>query len=56
MLIYTSVTRSYIPKARVLATSVKKFHPDWFFVLLLSDTIPRGFDLTDEPFDEILTI
>ena len=56
MLIYTSVTRSYIPKARVLATSVKKFHPDWFFVLLLSDTIPMGFDLTDEPFDEILTL
>lgn len=56
MLIYTSVTRSYIPKARVLAQSVKKFHPDWVFVLLLSDMIPVGFDLTDEPFDEIVTL
>jgi hypothetical protein len=56
MLVYTSVTKSYLPKARVLAKSVKNFHPDWRFVLLYSDNLPAGFDLTQEPFDEILTI
>ncbi len=56
MLIYTSVTKSYLPKARVLAKSVKRFHPDWTFVLLYSDDLPVGFDLKLEPFDEVLTI
>ena len=56
MLVYTSVTKSYLPKARVLAKSVKHFHPDWTFVLLYSDDLPVGFDLKQEPFDEVLTI
>jgi hypothetical protein len=56
MLVYTSITKSYLPRARVLAKSVKRFHPSWTFVLLLSDELPRGFDLKQEPFDEILTI
>lgn len=56
MLVYTSITKSYLPKARVLAKSVKRFHPDWTFVLLYSDDLPDGFDLKQEPFDEVLTI
>lgn len=56
MLVYTSITKSYLPKARVLAKSVKRFHPDWKFVLLYSDDLPAGFDLKQEPFDEVLTI
>lgn len=56
MLVYTSITKSYLPKARVLARSVKHFHPDWTFVLLYSDDLPVGFDLKQEPFDEVLTI
>jgi hypothetical protein len=56
MIVYTSVTKSYIPKARVLAESVKQFHPDWKFILLLSDSIPDKFDLSRENFDEILTL
>lgn len=56
MLVYTSITKSYLPKARVLAKSVKHFHPDWTFVLLYSDDLPVGFDLQLEPFDEVLTI
>jgi hypothetical protein len=56
MLVYTSITKSYLPKARVLAKSVKHFHPDWTFVLLYSDDLPVGFDLEQEPFDEVLTI
>lgn len=56
MLVYTSITKSYLPKARVLARSVKQHHPDWVFVLLFSDKLPEGFDLTGEPFDEVLNI
>lgn len=56
MLVYTSITKSYLPKARVLAKSIKHFHPDWTVVVLYSDTLPIGFDLATEPFDEILTI
>lgn len=56
MLVYTSITKSYLPKARVLAKSIKQFHPDWTFVLLYSDDLPADFDLKAEPFDEIMTI
>lgn len=56
MLVYTSITKSYLPKARVLAKSVKRFHPDWVFVLLYSDDLPIGFDLEQEPFDELLRL
>jgi hypothetical protein len=56
MIVFTSVTKSYIPKARVLAHSLKKFHPDWHFVLLLSDELPLSFDLESEPFEEVINI
>lgn len=56
MLVYTSITKNYLPKARILAYSLKKFHPDWEFVLLYSDTLPENFDLSEEPFDEVLLI
>jgi len=56
MLVYTSITKSYLPKARVLAKSVKHFHPNWTFVLLYSDDLPTDFDLNQEPFDEVLMI
>jgi hypothetical protein len=56
MFVFTSITKYYLPKARVLAKSVKRFHPDWTFVLLYSDDLPVGFDLKQEPFDEVLTI
>lgn len=55
MLVFTSCTNNYIPKARVLATSLKSFHPDWEFCLLLGEQPPAGFDLTREPFDRLLT-
>lgn len=56
MLVFTSITKSYLPKARVLAKSVKSHHPGWTFVLLYADDFPPGFALQDEPFDEILCI
>lgn len=56
MLIYTSITNSYLPKARVLAKSVKEFMPEVPFVLVLSDQLPEDIISEDEPFDRILSI
>jgi len=54
--LFTSITANYIPKARVLAKSVKKFHPDYQFHIVLSDRVPSWLDLDKEPFDTVLTI
>ena len=51
---YTSITSNYIPKARVLAHSVKRAAPGSRFHLLLSDVPPAGFDVADEPFDTMI--
>jgi hypothetical protein len=55
---YTSITYSYLDRARVLAETVRRFHPDWTMWLLLSDEAPEGFefDLADENFDHVLTV
>lgn len=54
MLVFTSCVNNYIPKARVLAGSLKKWHPDWHFCLLLGESPPPHFDPKEEPFDRVL--
>lgn len=54
MLVFTSCTNNYLPKARVLARSVKDQHPDWEFCLLLGEKPPEGIELSAEPFDRLL--
>ncbi len=54
--VYTSVAANYIPKARVLARSVKQFHPDFQFHLVLCDAVPAWFSLSEEPFDSLITL
>ncbi len=51
---YTSITSNYLPKARVLAHSVKRHDPKAVFHLLLTDVPPQGWQLADEPFDTVL--
>lgn len=51
---YTSITSNYLPKARVLAHSIRRCDPRARFHLLLSDNPPDGFDPGAEPFDTIL--
>jgi hypothetical protein len=51
---FTSITSNYLPKARVLAESVRRHDPRARFHLLLSDTPPPGFALAEEPFDTCL--
>lgn len=51
---YTSITTNYLPKARVLGQSIQKHHPDVKFHLVLSDDLPEGFDLANEPFESVI--
>lgn len=53
---YTSFTYSYLGKARLLAWSLKRFHPEWKFVALITDKEPEGFvfDIAKEDFDEVI--
>ncbi|PWU08266.1 MAG: glycosyl transferase [Terriglobia bacterium] len=53
--VFTSIVSNYIPKARVLARGLKRFHPEFCFHLVLSDAIPEWLDLGDD-FDSIITI
>lgn len=53
---YTSVAQNYLPKARVLAKSVRKYCKDSYFSLVISDNLPDNFDLSQEPFDEVVHI
>jgi hypothetical protein len=56
MHIFTSITSNYIPKARVLAHSVKKYVPNAVFHLLLCDSPPQDFDLEQEEFDHLMLL
>ncbi|MFC1788721.1 glycosyl transferase [Thermodesulfobacteriota bacterium] len=53
---FTSITANYIPKARVLARSVKDHDPTAVFYLVLSDKLPDSVKVDTEPFDAILCI
>jgi len=52
--VFTSITSNYLPKARVLAASVKKLAPACHFHLMLSDDPPPGFSVANEPFDHLI--
>jgi hypothetical protein len=53
---YTSISFSYLSRARVLAETVRKYHPDWTLWICISDREPDGFtfELEDEQFDHVL--
>jgi hypothetical protein len=52
---FTSFNFNYLAKARVLAETLKRHHPDWVMHACLCDREPEGFtfDLDNEPFDEV---
>ncbi|HIK36482.1 MAG: glycosyltransferase [Geminocystis sp.] len=54
--IFTVCAANYIPRARVLAESVKKLHSQVPFHLFLNDSIPPNFPQDYEPFDNIVTV
>jgi hypothetical protein len=55
---FTSASFSYLDRARVLAETVKHFHPDWTLWLCLSDREPDGFafEIEKEKFDRLVRI
>lgn len=56
MIAFTICSNNYLPYARVLSASLKKFHPDWFFVVGLVDK--RGPDewYSDAGFDALIPV
>lgn len=50
---FTSITTCYLPKARVLAETLKKTNPDAIMHLVISDDLPKDFDITKEDFDYV---
>lgn len=50
---FTSITTCYLPKARVLAQTLKKHNPDAVMHLVISDDLPTNFDLKKEKFDYV---
>jgi hypothetical protein len=56
MHVFTSVTANYLPKAAVLAHSLKRVHPDAIFHLVLSDRLPDCHPATIAAFDSIISV
>lgn len=56
VLCYSSFTFSYLNRARVLFQTLRRFHPDWELVALITDKPPRGFYFNpeNEPFDRVV--
>lgn len=56
VLAYSSFTFSYLNRARVLFQTLRRFHPDWELVALITDEPPPGFtfDPAAEPFDRVV--
>ena len=56
VLCYSSFTFSYLNRARVLYQTLRRFHPEWELVALITDQPPEGFafDAAEEPFDRVV--
>ena len=56
VLCFTSFTFSYLNRARVLFASLRRFHPEWELVALITDEPPPGvaLDLSAEAFDRVV--
>jgi hypothetical protein len=54
---FTSFSYSYLNRARVLAETLRRHHPDWVLWAVITDKEPGGFvfDLDRETFDRMLT-
>jgi len=53
---FTSITSNYLPKARVLARSLKRAYPDVCMHLCLNDLPPPEFAMRSEPFDRLILL
>ena len=53
---FTSITANYLPKARVLCESLRKFHPESIIHVVWNDKISDWLDVASEPFDHLITV
>lgn len=53
---FTSVSRQYFAKARILGETLKRHNPDVFLALICVGALPPGFHLDAEPFDAVLGV
>jgi glycosyltransferase involved in cell wall biosynthesis len=53
---FTSVCLNYVPKARVLARTLKQHNPDIRFCLLINEPVPEWAIPDLDPFDEVAEI
>ena len=55
---FTSFTFSYLDRARVLFHTLRRHHPDWELVALMTDKPPAGlvFDPATEDFDRVVYV
>ncbi|MBX3654356.1 MAG: glycosyl transferase [Ramlibacter sp.] len=54
--IFTSAACNYVPKVRMLFSSLRQHHPEAVLHLLLSDERTELLDLSKEPFDEVTSL
>jgi hypothetical protein len=56
VLCFSSFTFAYLNRARVLYRTLRRFHPDWELVALITDDPPEtfAFDPASEPFDRVV--
>lgn len=52
----TCIAVNYLPKARLMCSSLKRYHPEFMIHLVLVDKVPEWFDLKAEPFDNLITL
>ena len=53
---FTSIVANYLPKARVLCESIRRFHPSATIHVVLCDQLPSSLAVESEPFDHLLTL
>jgi hypothetical protein len=53
---FTSLTRAYLPRARVLAETLRMAHPGWPLWAVLVDKLPPGYERRDglDAFDRVI--
>lgn len=52
--VFTSAALNYIPKVKILLESIKEYHPDWIFHILVVDKKPAFPNLENYGFDSIV--
>jgi hypothetical protein len=53
---FTSVTTNYVPKARVLARTLKRHNPDFKFIVFVAESIPPHLQEIELCIDEVISM